>query len=107
VGFTHKSLSITLYCINIGLTIAVLTLVHFGFDVTSVFVILLMLSVLILPTFSIKRRILRRLGFDIFKQVNPNILPINEVSTRKYGWDLHPNDDPEKSDIHFEDIIKK
>lgn len=107
VGFTHKSLSLTLYFINLLLVGFVIALVQLNLNENTIFFSLLLASGLILPTFSVKRRMAKRLGWTVFPQVNPDILPEPErgrIDSKKYL--ANPHDDPERSDLTIEDILR-
>ncbi len=106
VGFTHKSLSLTLYTINVLLIAFVLVLIQLNLSVTTIFFSLMLASVLILPTFSVKRRLAKQLGWTVFPQVNPDILPEHQVVRNVPVSDsIRPNDDPERSTVRIEDIL--
>jgi UDP-GlcNAc:undecaprenyl-phosphate/decaprenyl-phosphate GlcNAc-1-phosphate transferase len=108
VGFTHKSLSLTLYTINVLLIVFVLVLIQLDLSVTTNFFSLLLVSGLILPTFSVKRRLAKQLGWTVFPQVNPDILTESEPEMVKISSDSNaprPNDDPERSTVRIEDIL--
>lgn len=108
VGFTHKSLSLTLYFINAVLIVLVIALIQLNLSVNAIFFSLVSASGLILPTFSVKRRLAKRIGWTVFPQVNPDILPEPErerIAPRQDN--SSPNDDPERSDITIEEILRE
>jgi UDP-GlcNAc:undecaprenyl-phosphate/decaprenyl-phosphate GlcNAc-1-phosphate transferase len=106
VGFTHKTLSLTIYLINIALIGFVGYLSFMSIDPTIVFILLVSLSVLILPTFSLKRRFVRLIGFDVFPQVNPDIIDLSKNYTNEIITIEHSKDDLERRSLEIHDIFK-
>jgi UDP-N-acetylmuramyl pentapeptide phosphotransferase/UDP-N-acetylglucosamine-1-phosphate transferase len=106
VGFTHRSLSLTLYFINAVLIVLVIALIQLNLSVNTIFFSLVFASGLILPTFSVKRRLAKKIGWNVFPQVNPDILPEPEmVQISPKPDSARPNDDPERSSVRIEDIL--
>jgi UDP-GlcNAc:undecaprenyl-phosphate GlcNAc-1-phosphate transferase len=106
VGFTHKSLSLSIFAINfilIGLT-AILS--YFNFDINIVFWSLIIASTLILPTFSVKRRLLRRVGFDLFPQVNSDIVTSPKRELSDVVFEMKATDDPEMDRVNQGNLLQ-